>query len=107
MAFSGEKKYGDPGIWNTGFTKLSGHSANIPGGANCCGMHIPPNPALAALPFYINGRHHWGIRGCGFRWEVDDYVGPDPAANPCGDTLHQVWVRFKPGVLKTLIDRIA
>ena len=106
MAFSGEKKYGDPGIWNTGFTKLSGHSANIPGGVNSCGMHIPPNPALAAFPFYIGGRHHWGIRGCGYRWEVDDVdpkeVGRSPTANPC-DTLHQVWVRFKPGVLKTLI----
>jgi hypothetical protein len=50
--------------------------------------------------------YHWGIRGCGYRWEVDDVdpkeVGRSPTANPC-DTLHQVWVRFKPGVLKTLI----
>lgn len=44
---------------------------------------------LHNFPFYIGGQRHWGIRGLGNRWEVDDYP-----ANSNFDTIHRVWARY-------------
>jgi hypothetical protein len=38
-------------------------------------------------------RAHWGIRGRGSRWEVDDFDNIDGGR---GDTQHQIWVRPAP-----------
>jgi hypothetical protein len=37
---------------------------------------------------YLAGTYHWGIRGAGGRWEVDDYPN-----NATQNTHHQIWVR--------------
>lgn len=45
--------------------------------------------AQTNFPFYEFGVVHWGIRGLGYRWEVDDYNGG--AQQP--STLHRISVR--------------
>ncbi|MDC8004567.1 HYR domain-containing protein [Aureisphaera galaxeae] len=45
------------------------------------------NFALTDFPFWRAGQAHWGIRGLGGRWEVDD------AAGNSFNTIHRVWVR--------------
>lgn len=44
------------------------------------------NLAMTEFPFYKGGYYHWGIRGRGSRWEVDD-------KDNYKDTFHQIWVR--------------
>lgn len=44
--------------------------------------------AMTEFPFFHDASEHWGIRGEGNRWEVDDFPG-----GPANDTHHQVWVR--------------
>lgn len=51
------------------------------------------NLAMTNFPMYGdsaigNPRSHWGIRGGGSRWEVDDGVGDSSAS-----TIHRIWVR--------------
>ena len=71
------------GLNNGQQTNLSGHSANLPNTANSIGS------GWTGFPYYQGGAHHWGLRGGGSRWEVDDY------ANGSGyDTIHRVWVRY-------------
>ncbi|AFL80257.1 HYR domain-containing protein [Aequorivita sublithincola DSM 14238] len=43
--------------------------------------------ALTNFPFWRNGQAHWGIRGLGNRWEVDDYTINSYS------TIHRVWVK--------------
>ena len=43
--------------------------------------------ALTDFPFWAAGNAHWGIRGGGIRWEVDDSAGNAQS------TIHRVWVR--------------
>ncbi|RMA58477.1 HYR domain-containing protein [Ulvibacter antarcticus] len=43
--------------------------------------------ALTNFPFWRAGQAHWGIRGLGNRWEVDDF-----SLNNFS-TIHRVWVR--------------
>ncbi len=65
---------------------LSNHSANIPAQA----YHEWADQgdlALTNFPFWTAGAYHWGIRGGGSRWEVDDF------ANNTQSTIHRVWVR--------------
>ncbi|MBZ9788460.1 T9SS type A sorting domain-containing protein, partial [Psychroflexus sp. CAK57W] len=69
------------------FTALTGHTANIPlatnnGDINRGGL------ALTEFPFYTTGNYHWGIKGRGNRWEVDDFPG-----NESRSTIHRVWIR--------------
>ena len=71
------------GINNGGQNNLSGHNANLPNSANAIGS------GWIGFPYYQGGAHHWGLRGGGNRWEVDDYA--NGAAN---DTIHRVWVRY-------------
>jgi hypothetical protein len=43
--------------------------------------------ALTNFPFWRGGQAHWGIRGLGNRWEVDDFPG-----NSNYNTLHMVFI---------------
>lgn len=50
--------------------------------------------AMTEFPIYGNStignpRAHWGIRGGGQRWEVDN----SPGSVPNVDTIHRIWVR--------------
>lgn len=51
------------------------------------------NLAMTEFPIYGestigNPRAHWGIKGLGSRWEVDDFSGDSSLS-----TIHRVWVR--------------
>ncbi|MEP0265938.1 hypothetical protein [Dokdonia sp.] len=70
----------------TNFTALSGHTANIPAQAINAFSSQGDN-ALTEFPFFRSGQFHWGIRGLGNRWEVDD------SALNTQSTIHRVWVR--------------
>jgi len=73
---------------NNNATTLTGHTANIPLTASLNGFFGSQGDfALTNFPFYVAGNHHWGIRGLGNRWEVDDQ------ANNTQSTIHRVWVR--------------
>ena len=74
------------GIENGNFSTLTGHTANIP--ASAVNEFADQNDfALTNFPFWRSGIAHWGIRGLGSRWEVDDQ------ANNTRSTIHRVWVR--------------
>ncbi|MDY8134566.1 T9SS type A sorting domain-containing protein [Aquimarina sp. 2201CG5-10] len=68
------------------FTALEEHSANIPEDTGSF-FSNQGDLALTSFPFYKHSNFHWGIRGFGSRWEVDDY------ALNAESTIHRVWVR--------------
>ena len=68
------------------FTPLANHTANIPGQAFNEFVN-QNNAALTEFPFWRSSAFHWGIRGSGNRWEVDDSAGNTQS------TIHRVWVR--------------
>ena len=72
---------------NTGYTTLTGHTAMLP---NSAANYFTNEGDLAMtnFPFWLSGTYHWGIRGHGSRWEVDDYPG-----NSAYNTYHQIWIR--------------
>ena len=72
---------------NTSFTQLTGHSAFLPNSARDY-FNNEGNLAMTNFPFWLNGTYHWGIRGSGSRWEVDDF--PNSSSN---STFHQIWIR--------------
>ena len=71
----------------TNFTALTGHSANLPASSRNFFTN-EANNAMTNFPFWLSGTYHWGIRGAGSRWEVDDYPG-----NSSRSTYHQIWIR--------------
>lgn len=72
---------------NSGFTTLSGHSAFMPNSVVNYYFNRG-NEALTRFPFWRSGTYHWGIRGNGNRWEVDDYPN-----NFSRNTIHRVFIR--------------
>ncbi|NMH88411.1 HYR domain-containing protein [Flavivirga algicola] len=73
---------------NNNATTLAGHTANIPVTASLNGFFADQGDfALTNFPFYVGGLNHWGIRGLGNRWEVDDF------STNSYNTIHRVWVR--------------
>ncbi|MFK7773298.1 MAG: IgGFc-binding protein [Saprospiraceae bacterium] len=80
----------------SGFTLLSGHSANLPT-AVANEYTNQGDLALTNFPFWLSGTYHWGIKGLGNRWEVDDY----DAAGFSHSTIHKVWVRNSIGSTAT------
>ena len=69
------------------YTALTGHTAYLPlSAANY--FTNQANIAMTEFPFWLSGTYHWGIRGSGSRWEVDDYP-----ANSAYNTFHQIWIR--------------
>lgn len=75
------------GISSSSYTLLSGHSANLPASV---GHYFTDQLDLAMtnFPFWLSGTYHWGIRGHGSRWEVDDFNGGSSY-----HTFHQIWIR--------------
>ena len=54
--------------------------------------------AMTNFPMYGNStignpRAHWGIRGGGSRWEVDDYPASQGGSDSGHNTIHRIWVR--------------
>lgn len=80
---------------NFQYQLLTGHTANLPRIAN----NTFNQQSLTEFPMYSNGANHWGIRGQGNRWEVDDFPG-----NFANSTIHRVWVRYKQGSTFPLIN---
>jgi len=69
------------------FSTLTGHSAYLPGStANYIAGQA--DYAMTNFPFWLSNTYHWGIRGHGGRWEVDDF-----ANNSSNSTYHQIWIR--------------
>ncbi len=69
------------------FTPLTGHNAFLPN--STANYFIDQgNSAMTEFPFWLGGTYHWGIRGGGSRWEVDDF----PAGSQ-NSTYHQIWIR--------------
>lgn len=69
------------------FSALPGHTALLPGATS----HYIGDQGASAMtnfPMYVHSNYHWGIRGSGYRWEVDDF--PNNSAN---NTFHQIWIR--------------
>lgn len=72
---------------NTSFTLLPSHTANLPSSARDYFTNEGTS-AMTNFPFWLGGTYHWGIRGGGTRWEVDNFPG-----NDANHTLHQIWIR--------------
>ena len=72
---------------NTSFTTLNGHTALLP---NSTANYFTDqgNNAMTEFPFWLSGTYHWGIKGSGARWEVDDFPGSYQ-----NSTYHQIWIR--------------
>ena len=68
------------------YNLLPSHTASIPQNASDV-LSNQGDFALTEFPFWKHGQVHWGIRGLGDRWEVDDY------ARNTESTIHRVWVR--------------
>ena len=73
--------------FNTTYTPLPDHTANLPESADE-GFSDQEDKAMTEFPFYKSANYHWGIKGLGSRWECDDYPN-----NYSQDTYHQIWVR--------------
>jgi len=72
---------------NSNYSTLEGHTAYLPGSA----MDYYTDQgdlAMTNFPFWLGGTYHWGLKGTGSRWEVDDFPG-----NSSKNTLHQIWIR--------------
>lgn len=69
------------------FEAFTDHNANIPTLSNTY-FSNEGNDAMTNFPLYKHAAYHWGIRGHGNRWEVDDYPG-----NYSKNTHHQIWIR--------------
>lgn len=72
---------------NTGYTSLTGHTAMLPNSAASYYTN-EGDLAMTNFPFWLGGTYHWGIKGGGSRWEVDDFPG-----NSAYNTYHQIWIR--------------
>ena len=71
----------------TSYTTLSGHTAYLPA-STAYYFSDQGNSAMTEFPFWLSGTYHWGIKGSGTRWEVDDF--PNSSSN---STFHQIWIR--------------
>ena len=80
---------------NFQYQLLTGHTATLPRAANSAFNQ----QSLTEFPMYVNGANHWGIRGLGSRWEVDDFPG-----NSANSTIHRSWVRYKQSTTTPLVN---
>jgi gliding motility-associated-like protein len=69
------------------YTLLDGHTGFLPAQSDQFYTN-EGDFALSNFPYYKGGTYHWGVRGQGTRWEVDDYPN-----NASVNTIHRVWVR--------------
>ena len=70
---------------SSSYTALTGHTAYLPASTNS-NFTNEVDIAMTNFPFYKSGNYHWGIRGQGSRWEVDNQGGNY-------NTFHQIWVK--------------
>jgi hypothetical protein len=75
----------DVSYWNSGTTKLEGHTGILPDATD--NVHFG-TLLIGEFPF-IGSSYHWSIMGGGSRWECDEVANP---ANV--DTLHQIWIKL-------------
>jgi hypothetical protein len=75
------------GISPSNYFLLPGHTALLPANAEHFFLN-EANLAMTNFPFWLNGMYHWGIKGHGSRWEVDDFVNSFAYS-----TLHQIYIR--------------
>jgi surface protein len=75
----------DVSYWNSGTTKLEGHTGILPDATD--NVHFG-TLLIGEFPF-IGSSYHWSIRGGGSRWECVEVANP---ANV--DTLHQIWIKL-------------
>jgi hypothetical protein len=71
---------------------------NLRSGGSRSGFSNEGNFALTNFPIYAANIYtstnaHWGIRGLGSRWEVDDYPSLEGSSASARSTIHRVWVR--------------
>ena len=84
-----------PSHWNSGTTKLEGHTGILPDattgywGSNIIGYDVP---LMGADGLGGTSQLHWSIRGHGTSWQCDDYAPHQGGGH--GDTLHQVWIKL-------------
>jgi hypothetical protein len=71
----------------SGFTLLSGHTAFLPG-SSASFFTGEGNLAMTNFPYWLASTYHWGIKGGGSRWEVDDFNNSSSF-----HTYHQIWIR--------------
>lgn len=69
------------------FAPYSDHTGLLPANQNSQ-FQNEGDFAMTSFPFYRSGQNHWGIRGRGSRWEVDDFN-----SSAATDTMHRAWVR--------------
>ena len=73
-------------------TPMSGHTARLPASATN-GLGNKGVSAMTDFPFYEapgGGTPHWGVRGLGNRWEMDD---GGPLVYTSKNTIHRIWVK--------------
>ena len=81
--------------WNSGTTKLPGHTAYLPDAT----VHVYPNQHSGSYPvtffdypFYdgtATTNSHWSVKGKGGNnWNCDNRVGGE------FDSLHQIWIKL-------------
>ena len=75
-----------PSHWNSGTTKLEGHTGFLPDATT----QDDGSNIIGEFPF-LGGNYHFAMRGQGSRWECDD---PHPSGSPAHTTLHQVWIKL-------------
>jgi hypothetical protein len=79
--------YGSMNGIASSYTLLPSHSAFLPAStANYVADQV--DLAMTNFPFWLNGTYHWGIKGGGSRWEVDNFPN-----NSAYNTYHQIWIR--------------
>lgn len=79
--------YGSMSGIASSYTSLVGHNAINPGSSSSFYTN-QLDYAMTEFPFWIGSSYHWGIKGGGYRWEVDDYPN-----NSNNNTFHQIWIR--------------
>lgn len=79
--------YGSMNGIASSYTLLPSHSAFLPAStANYVADQV--DLAMTNFPFWLTGTYHWGIKGGGSRWEVDNFPN-----NSAYNTYHQIWIR--------------
>lgn len=90
IAATGDQTGNTVSDWNTGFTALSGHSANLPLATE--EINNDPTGGFWNEPFRRQSNYHWNVRATeasNNRWECDD-VGLSDAHT----TRHLIWARM-------------
>jgi len=83
LAFTGDLTGNSASYWNSGFTPLDGHTANLPGATT----YAAQSGSMMDHPFYVASTYHWIVRAG--RFECDDYTSSNSYA-----TKHLMYVRM-------------